>query len=104
MQGLNKKIMDDAKRAQKPENPIFQEVIDEINQRLENLSENAELINLRVSFIKPNPNPNPNPSECMGSKDSEGGVIGALRGVSDRLSWINESLACSKTQLVSLVG
>lgn len=101
MQGLNKKIMEDAKRAQKQENPIFQEVIDEINQRLETLSENAELINLRVNFIKPNPNAT---SDCMGPKDSEGGVIGALRGVSDRLSWINESLACSKTQLVSLVG
>ena len=102
MQGLNKKIMEDAKRAQKQENPIFQEVIDEINQRLETLSENAELINLRVSFIKPTTNPNH--SECMGSKDSEGGVIGALRGVSDRLSWINESLAHSKNQLVNLVG
>ena len=94
--------MEDAKRAQKQENPIFQEVIDEINQRLETLSENAELINLKINFIKPNPNPNA--SDCMGSKDSEGGVIGALRGVSDRLSWINESLARSKTQLVSLVG
>ena len=95
--------MDDAKRAQKQENPIFQEVIDEINQRLETLSENAELINLRVNIIKPNPNPNAT-SDCMGPKDSEGGVIGALRVVSDRLSWINESLARSKTQLVSLVG
>ena len=94
--------MEDAKRAQKQENPIFQEVIDEINQRLETLSENAELINLKVNIIKPNPNPDAR--ECMGLKDAEGGVIGALRGVSDRLSWINESLACSKTQLVSLVG